>query len=118
PFKRDYVRVNPIPDATTALADRSLDGGHNTMYPQLPLTPRVSAQPQPAACPALQGQIQRLIKLSTGIPKAARRSACEFRGACLEICSACKTAIYSVAILGRFVNDEYEEGDGRKRDLG
>ena len=44
-FKRDYVRVNPIPNAAAALAHRSLDGGLQHRSPAfpvgLPLTPRV-----------------------------------------------------------------------------
>jgi putative transposase len=56
-FKRDYVRVNPIPDATTALEQIDLwMEDYNTMHPHSQLgyrSPReyISAQSQPAACP-------------------------------------------------------------------
>ena len=41
-FKRDYVRVNPIPDAATALAlvDRWMED-YNAFPSGLPITPRV-----------------------------------------------------------------------------
>jgi transposase InsO family protein len=57
PFKRDYVRVNPIPDATTALEQIDLwMEDYNTMHPHSQLgyrSPReyISAQSQSAACP-------------------------------------------------------------------
>lgn len=57
-FKRDYVRVNPIPDAATALA--AVAGwmeDYNTLHPHSRLgyrSPReyLKAMSQPAACPA------------------------------------------------------------------
>ena len=47
-FKRDYVKVNPIPNAASALAQvRSLDGGLQHHAPALaaglPLTTEISA---------------------------------------------------------------------------
>jgi putative transposase len=56
-FKRDYVRVNPIPDAASALeAIDSWMEDYNTMHPHSRLgysSPReyISSQSQPAACP-------------------------------------------------------------------
>jgi putative transposase len=56
-FKRDYVRVNPIPDAATALAQIDLwMEDYNTTHPHSQLgyrSPReyINAQFQPAACP-------------------------------------------------------------------
>ena len=56
-FKRDYVRVNPIPDAATALARIELwMEDYNTMHPHSRLgyrSPReyISAQSKLAACP-------------------------------------------------------------------
>jgi len=56
-FKRDYVRVNPIPDAATALAQIALwMEDYNTTHPHSRLgyrSPReyINAQFQPAACP-------------------------------------------------------------------
>jgi transposase InsO family protein len=52
-FKRDYVRVNPIPDAVTALA---LIDAYNTTHPHSRLgyrSPReyIKDQSQPAGCP-------------------------------------------------------------------
>ena len=56
-FKRDYVRVSPIPDAAAALAliDSWMED-YNTVHPHsrlgLSLTPGVHpVQSQPAACP-------------------------------------------------------------------
>jgi putative transposase len=56
-FKRDYVRVNPIPDAATALAAVSgwMDD-YNEVHPHSRLayrSPRecIRASPQPTACP-------------------------------------------------------------------
>jgi transposase InsO family protein len=56
-FKRDYVRVNPIPDAVTALAliDTWMED-YNTMHPHSRLgyrSPReyIKDQSQRAACP-------------------------------------------------------------------
>jgi putative transposase len=55
-FKRDYVRVNPLPDVRTALTDRSLDGGLQlrTLIFRLGYrSPReYIASLQPAACPS------------------------------------------------------------------
>ena len=57
-FKRDYVRVSPIPDAITALGKiDSWMEDYNTVHPHSRLgyrSPReyISAQSQPAACPA------------------------------------------------------------------
>jgi putative transposase len=57
-FKRDYVRVNPIPDAITALTliDNWTED-YNTVRPHSRLgyrSPReyIKDQSQPAACPA------------------------------------------------------------------
>ena len=54
-FKRDHVRVNPIPDARTAAADRPLDGGLQLRTPAfpagLPLTAEHIASLKPAECP-------------------------------------------------------------------
>jgi putative transposase len=56
-FKRDYVRVNPVPDAVAALAQIDLwMEDYNTMHPHSRLgyrSPReyINAQFQPAACP-------------------------------------------------------------------
>lgn len=57
-FKRDYVRVSPIPDAarTLALIDRWMED-YNTMHPHSRLgyrSPReyIMLASQPAACPA------------------------------------------------------------------
>ena len=57
-FKRDYVRVNPIPDAATALAQiNAWMEDYNTVHPHSGLgyrSPREyisTAQSQPAACP-------------------------------------------------------------------
>jgi putative transposase len=56
-FKRDYVRLNPIPDAATALARIELwMEDYNTMHPHSRLgyrSPReyISIQSKPAACP-------------------------------------------------------------------
>jgi len=56
-FKRDYVRVNPVPDALTALSviERWMDD-YNDVHPHSQLayrSPReyIRAQSQPAACP-------------------------------------------------------------------
>jgi putative transposase len=54
-FKRDYVRVNPIPDAATALKliDRWMED-YNTVHPHSRLayrSPREYILPQPVACP-------------------------------------------------------------------
>lgn len=54
-FKRDYVRVNPIPDAATALEliDRWMED-YNTVHPHSRLgyrSPREYILSQPAACP-------------------------------------------------------------------
>jgi transposase InsO family protein len=57
-FKRDYVRVNPIPDALTAMA--AVEGwiaDYNETHPHSRLgyrSPReyVRVMSQPAACPA------------------------------------------------------------------
>ncbi|MBP0500579.1 integrase core domain-containing protein, partial [Mycobacterium tuberculosis] len=56
-FKRDYVRVNPIPDAVTAIA--AVEGwmtDYNEVHPHSRLgyrSPReyITAMSQPAACP-------------------------------------------------------------------
>ena len=56
-FKRDYVRVNPIPDAATPLAQIDLRmRDYNTTHPHSRLgyrSPReyINAQFQLAACP-------------------------------------------------------------------
>jgi transposase InsO family protein len=61
-FKRDYVRVNPMPDATTALEQIDLRmEDYSTMHPHSQLGYRsppeyISAQSQPAACPVQPGQ--------------------------------------------------------------
>src|SRR5204863_3116480 len=61
-FKRDYVRVNPIPNAAAALTliDRWMED-YNTVHPHSRLgyrSPREYILSQPAACPVQWGQLQ------------------------------------------------------------
>lgn len=62
-FKRDYVRVHPLPDAKTALsliAGRGLQREPSTFRAQHPLASRVQKSPiMTPGCPARQGQLHR-----------------------------------------------------------
>jgi putative transposase len=71
-FKRDYVRVSPIPDAHAALAavpDWRTD--YNEVHPHSTLAYRsrreyIRAQSQLAACPVYWGQLHRTNALRSG----------------------------------------------------